>query len=73
MRAVIEVERDDGGRLVGELDCTGTGRHPFTGLMELVGLIEDGLEADRTVPASPRVAGKAQEIGDRPAPACEEQ
>lgn len=46
MRAVIEVERDGEGRLVGALDCSGPGRQRFTGLMELVGLLEDGLEAD---------------------------
>lgn len=45
MRAVIEVERDGEGRLVGALDCPGPGRQRFTGLMELVGLLEDGLEA----------------------------
>lgn len=50
MQATIEVERDEGGRLVGELDCTSNGRHPFIGLMELVGLIEDGLDADRGRP-----------------------
>ena len=40
------VERDGEGRLVGALDCAGPGRQRFTGLMELVGLLEDGLEAD---------------------------
>ncbi len=44
MRAVIEVERDGEGRLVGVLDCSGPGRRRFVGLMELVGLLEDGLE-----------------------------
>jgi hypothetical protein len=55
MRAVIDVARDPEGRLVGELDCRGAGSRPFTGLMELVGLIEDGLEADRARPADPGV------------------
>ncbi len=45
MRAVIEIERDGEGRLVGALDCSGPGRQRFTGLMELVGLLEDGMEA----------------------------
>ncbi len=44
MRAVIEVERDGEGRLAGVLDCPGPGRRRFTGLMELVGLLEDALE-----------------------------
>ena len=44
MRAVIDVARDPEGRLVGELDCRGAGSRPFTGLMELVGLLEDALE-----------------------------
>ncbi len=75
MRAVIEVECDDGGRLVGELDCTGRGRRPFTGLMELVGLIEDGLEADRVdppPPAGPQGTASDSTDGGRPAPGCEE-
>jgi len=46
MRALIEVERDGEGRLVGALDSSGPGRQRFTGLMELVGLLEDGLEAE---------------------------
>lgn len=46
MRAEIEVERDVEGRLVGVIDCSGPGRQRFTGLMELVGLLEDGLEAE---------------------------
>lgn len=51
MRAVIEVERDGEGRLVGALDCSGSGRRRFSGLMELVGLLEDGLEVGGEPPA----------------------
>lgn len=53
MRAVIEVERDGEGRLAGVLDCSGAGRRRFIGLMELVGLLEDALEADPAPPAMP--------------------
>ena len=53
MRAVIEVERDGEGRLVGALDCAGPGRQRFTGLMELVSLLEDGLEAAGEPPTVP--------------------
>lgn len=53
MRAVIEVERDGEGRLVGALDCSGPGSRRFIGLMELVGLLEDGLEAAGEPPAMP--------------------
>ena len=59
MRAVIEVERDDAGRLVGELDCAGGGGRPFVGLMELVGLIEDALEVGRAGPVGPGAAERS--------------
>lgn len=45
MRAVIEVERDSEGRLVGTIDGPGQTEQGFVGLMELVGLLEQGLEA----------------------------
>ena len=45
MRAVIDVARDREGRLVGDVKCSGCERRAFIGLMELVGLIEDGLDA----------------------------
>ena len=57
MQATIEVKRDGGGRLVGELDCTSSSRNPFIGLLELAGLIEDGMDVDRQ---GPGVAGVAE-------------
>lgn len=59
MRAVIDVARDPEGRLVGELDCPGAGSRPFSGLMELVGLIEDGLQFDRAGPGGPGAADRS--------------
>lgn len=53
MRAVIEVERAGEGRLVGALDCSGPGRQRFSGLMELVALLEDGLDAAGETAAAP--------------------
>lgn len=47
MEAVIQVHRDGEGRLVGTLECSASGRQSFTGLMELVGLLEQGLEAGK--------------------------
>lgn len=58
MRAVIEVARDREGRLVGEVDYAPVGRRPFTGLMELVGVLEDALETDRTGPGGPGAADR---------------
>jgi len=42
MRAEVEVHRDNGGRLVGELRVDGRERHSLIGVLELVCLIERG-------------------------------
>ncbi len=36
MRAEVQVDRDNGGRLLGEPDVGGRGRHSFIGVPELV-------------------------------------
>ena len=46
MRAEIEVHRDHEGRLAGELHVGDQRPRTFTGVMELVGLIERSLGAD---------------------------
>jgi len=55
VRAIVDVERDDVGRLVGKVTCPGAGSGSFCGLVELVGLIEAGLDdedGERAAPGS---------------------
>jgi hypothetical protein len=48
MRAEVEPDRGNGGRLVGELDLGGRERHSFIGVPEPVGLIGRGAGAGRS-------------------------
>lgn len=63
MLAHIEVQRDGDGRLVGTLEYPDSVRRVFTGLMELVGLIDQGLEAQAPHTGS---AGSGPERGTEP-------
>lgn len=46
--ALIDVERDPYGRLVGDVDWPGSGRRDFTGILELARLLEQGIDIERS-------------------------
>ena len=48
MRAEVELDRDNGGRLLGEPDVARRERHSIIGVLELVGLIERAAGAGRS-------------------------
>jgi hypothetical protein len=44
LRAIVDVERDDVGRLIGKITCPRAGSRSFCVLVELVGVIEAGFD-----------------------------